>query len=308
MKKPAMIALAGAGVIAAGALVVGFWLFGREPTAEDVAERYLDALVTGDADGVRAVLADTDAVPEQTWSAFEGASAHLGEASLTGVETTEDTARARAAVTLDGEAYDLAFDLTRTDAGGWRLDEAPLTEVAVSSSRGTWIGLDGEPVALDDGTTTLSLLPGSYTVAGWPSTYLEGEALVLAGVDAAAASVEIDPSFTEQAQADAEAQLTAYLEGCLEPADDVDPGCGMVVPWPVDLAEATEVVYRADAMPDVAVDLDAGTFDATGGSVVATVRGVLSDGTEGEFSYRTDDWSVYGAISADGEGLLLSVY
>ena len=308
MKRPAKIALAGVGVLAAGALVAGYWFFVRELTAEDVAERYLDALVSGDAGAVRSVLADPDTVPEQTWTAFEAASAHPDEASLTGIETTEDTARAQATVSLGADAYEIAFDLAKTDPDGWRIAEAPLTEVAVSSSHGTWIGLDGEPVSLDGGSASLSLLPAAYTVSGWPSAYLEGESVIVPGLDDSATSVELDPSFTEQAQSDAEAQLTAYLEACLEPADDVDQGCGMVIPWPADLAEASEIVYRADAMPEIAVDLDAGTFQATGGAVAATVRGSLADGTESEFSYRTDDWSVYGSVAADGEGLLISVF
>lgn len=306
MKRPLVPILAVVGVIVVGMLAIGFWSTSRPASAEETAARYLDALSSGDADAVRALLADADAVPDTAWSAFSAASAHLSAAEIVEVDESEDSAQVRAEATLDGEPQELAFTLASSPSG-WHVAEVPLSPVTVTATRGAWVDVAGEPVALEGGAAQVALLPGSYEVTAWPAEYLDGAATAEVGTSAEPVAVDLAPTFTDQALADAEAELTAHLEGCLATASEVPQGCGMIVPWPADLAEAAEVSFRADRMPETAIDLETGTFQATGGAVVATVTGTRPDGTDGVFTYRTDAWSLYGTISLDDEGLLLSV-
>lgn len=307
MKRPLVPILAVVGVVVVGMLAIGFWSTSRPASAEETAARYLDALASGDADAVRALLADADAVPETAWSAFSSASAHLEEVEVVDVEESEDSAEVRAEATLGGAPQELAFTLA-SSASGWHVTEAPLAPVAITATRGAWVDVAGEPVALDGGAAQLSLLPGSYDVSAWPAEYLEGTATAVVGAGPDPVSVDLEPAYTEQALVDAEAELSAHLESCLAPASEVPQGCGMIVPWPADLAEASAISFRADRMPETAIDLESGTFQATGGAVVATVTGTLPDGAESVHSYRTDAWNLYGTISLDAEGLLLSVH
>lgn len=304
MKRPMVPILAVVGVIVIGMLAIGFWSTSRPASAERVAEQYLEALSGGDAADVRALLADPDAVPESAWTAFEGAAEHLGDAEIVELSETEDAADVRVETVLADEPLELRFALAK-DGTAWRVAEPTLTPVTMTATRGAWIDVAGSPMPLEGGSAELSLLPASYDVSAWPADFLDGQDRVRVGAEPA--SVELDPAFTDAAQTQAEDALDAHIDECLAASSEVLDGCGMTVPWPADLAEATEITYRADALPQPEIDLDAGTFQATGGVVVATVTGLHDDGSEGTYSYRTDSWNIYGSVSLDEEGLLLSV-
>jgi hypothetical protein len=342
MKRSRVLLIAGAGVVVAGLVGGGIWLATRPATADDAAARYLGALASGDAGALRSVLADADGVPEETWSLFENASGRIGSAEVISLEVSGEQASATARFALGDETHELGFGLVHAGEEGWRVVPDPLPAYRVTAALGSSIRVgdavvplgpdDEEPAdglaeedtpdegasesegpeadgdALPDDTAELVLLPAEYTIAPFPGEYLEGEARLLAGADDATEPVELDASLTSRAQEDAEAQLAAHIEACTQPATEVEEGCGLVVPWPADLTTATSVEYRVDAAPTAEVDIAQRTFQATGGAVVVTVHGIAPDGSEAERTYRTDDWSLYGDLSVDDEGLLLSVF
>ncbi|GAA4767884.1 hypothetical protein [Microbacterium gilvum] len=305
MKRPLIPVLALIAAVVIGMIVVGFWTASRPAGAQDVAARFADALATGDADAARALLQDPTAVTEEAWTAFSGAE-HLTLVDEAVVTEDDDTARAEVPASLGDEPIELSFPLVRTD-DGWRVAEAPLGTLSVTSSRGELVEVADQPIALEGGAARVDLLPGVYPVSAWPAAYLDGGADV-AVAPAGEADAALDPAFTEEARTQAEEQLAAYIDGCLATAAEVPAGCGMVVPWPADLAELDEISFRAETLPSPVVDLEAGTFAAEGGSVVVTATGLRADGSEAEFSYRSDTWSLRGTVSVDDEGLLLSVF
>lgn len=299
MKRGVILTIA-AGV---GALVVGgaavAWMLTRPPSIEDAARAYLDALATGDLvtiDDMRADRLD-DTAERAIADAFGQATSYATMGELTDVDGGTVSARA----VIGEDTVTLRFDLALQD-DRWLLESGYLTPVTVTSPWGdaAWIG-----GALIDLQAAVPLLPAEYEVVPAPRGILEGAVGVVVADEAM--DVELPAVVSPEAAARAQEQLDVYAAACASPAAAVPTHCGVRVPWAADLVTLNALTFRIETYPSVALDVDNGEFEATGGVLVATAAGTARDGGAGSFTYRADDWSLYGEVSFVGDEMRLSV-
>ncbi|MFT4235871.1 MAG: hypothetical protein QM607_12860 [Microbacterium sp.] len=303
MKRRSIVLLGAAVlVVAGGVATVAVMTNTREPSPRDAAGAFVDALAAGDSDGVRALLDDPDEIDQATWDAFDAATTYPSQAEVTEVDAQETTADVTASALFDVDRpLEFTFTLTK-DGDSWAVDAPPLTEAALSSTLGDFVSI--HDVTLPSGT--IELLPAIYDVTAWPSEYTEGSATVVAVGDSTTA--EVEATLSAAVEQDAKAALVDHLADCSSTSDTVATSCGIVLPWPADLASLDQVAYRVDTDPEITVDLDQALFQATGGALTATATGTLPNGQPGEFTYRIDNWSIYGSIALDADGVALKVF
>jgi len=153
----------------------------------------------------------------------------------------------------------------------------------------------------------LTLLPAVYTAQAAPTAFLDGGATFAATADHPA-TVAIDAQLAPDAAARAQPQLDAYLDGCAEATTEVPPRCGLAIPWAADLAELTGLELRIEAYPALSIDPATLSFVATDGVGVATAVGVDRDGATASATYRTDAWTVRGAVDFRGDEMVLTAF
>ena len=301
MKRGPLIALAATGaavVIAAGVTV---WALTRPESADAVAERYLQALETGDADAVAELMAEPD---EAVLAAFAGADAYLADPVVTDAVAGEAGTEFHAEVALDGAPATVRFTLT--DASGtWTLSDH-LATIDVATTLGDAVSVGDTVLPLGE-EGVVSLLPAVYSLQAAPTDFLDG-ATTVAATNAQPLSAAIDATLSPDAAARAQPQLDAYADACVAPAETLPDRCGLQVPWPADLTALDTLQTRIDAYPVLAIDAASLTFTATGGAVVVTAAGTNREGTADAVTYRTDDWTLRGVVSFAGDELVLTVF
>ena len=297
MKRGAIIGIvAGAVVVVAAGAGVAWWLL-RGETAEQAAQRYVQALESGDRAALEEFLPAGDDT-EQVLDMFEGATGHIADAELS---PPGDDLSFRADVTLDGAPGVVFFTLSQ-ESGPWRLAADYLGTIDVTTTIGDAVQI-GEITVLVGQTP---VLPAVYPVHAAPADLLTGEATV-AVTNEAPVAVALEASLAPEATALAQEQLDAYAAACAQPATAVPPNCGLRVPWGADLTALSSLDFRIEQTPQVSLAADATSFAATGGVIVATARGSARSGGEGAFTYRADDWSLYGDVTFDGDQMVLAV-
>lgn len=309
MKRGAIIAVVvGAGVMVAGA-GLAWWLL-RPPSVEDAAQRYLSALSTGDIAAIDAMRGSSDPeVDPLVDDAFTGAGAYLSDARIDELSTSGDRTHVRASAEFDGERRDLGFALA-SSADGFVLVGDYLGALTVASvfaataeplGDSVWIGESLVPAGRQ-----VALLPAVYELAAAPATLLEGGASVAVSTeDAVELTIEVTP--TEAAVVVAQEQLDQYARTCAQAAPTVPGGCGIRVPWAADLTQLDRISFRIEKLPAVALADDGRTFQATGGVLVATATGTPWVDGPASFTYRTDEWSLRGSVSWEGNEMILAV-
>ncbi|HWI32548.1 MAG TPA: hypothetical protein VNT50_13770 [Microbacterium sp.] len=294
------------GVLVAVMALVGaaaaVWALTRPPSAADAAEKYLTALSEGDFETIsemREPLADA-ASEAALVDAFAGAT--YGSAPRVEHETaTSDATVFRGSLDLDGERRDVAFALSVRD-GRWMLRNDYLATLAVTTTLGdsVWVGDALVPAG------TVSLLPAVYPVHPAPTGILTGgSAAVVTNTEDV--TVQVEAMLADDAVAQAQTRLDVYLDQCTVPATSLPEACGIRVPWAADLATLDGLAYRVEQRPSISLSPTDGTFAATGGVLVATASGTTRDGTAGSFTYRADDWALYGSLTFTGDEMLLAV-
>ena len=91
------------------------------------------------------------------------------------------------------------------------------------------------------------------------------------------------------------------------PAATVPHSCGIRIPWAADLATLEGLAYRIEQRPAVALSPGDGTFSATGGILIVTATGTTHGGVPGGYTYRAEDWALYGTLRFTGDELVLAV-
>lgn len=303
MKRGPLIALAATGaalVIAAG--VAAFALTRPESAdAVAVAQRYLQALQTGDVDAVSALLADPD---QAVLDAFAAADAYVADPVLTDVVAGETGTAFEADATLDGAAATVVFTVT-DESGTWTVTDH-LATIDVATTLGDAVSVGDAVLPLGE-EGVVSLLPAVYSLQAAPTEFLDGATTVVAA-NAEPLSAAIEATLSPDAAAHAQPQLDAYADVCVTPAETLPDGCGLQVPWPTDLTALDTLTARIDAYPVLEIDSAALTFTATGGAVVVTASGTNREGTQDSVTYRTEDWTLRGAVSFAGDELVLTVF
>lgn len=291
------------GISALVVIAAGLWFWQsttRTPTPEEAARGYLHALESGDPE---AVAATGISVSATALDAFGAASALIEDAEVTTVREEPDgsSATVEIAFRLEDEPERAQLVLTPVE-GRWTVDDSGLGTLTADST----IGSD---VAIGEITTpareTIALLPAGYTVAAAPTALLSGgtAARVLPGDHATA---EIDAALRPEATTAAQSRLDEHLEACTTPAAEPPDGCGIRIPWGTEFREVTDIRYRIDESPTIA--LTPTSFAADGGVLVATVTGTGQDGTARTTTYRTESWTLRGEVSFTAEGIALSAW
>ncbi|WP_337006393.1 MULTISPECIES: hypothetical protein [unclassified Microbacterium] len=270
----------------------------RPSTPDEAALAYLHALESGDADAVAATGIDVSAT---TLEAFADATAHIEEAEILGEKSDADDAAATVDVAfqLDGAPHRASLRL-RTVDGRWIVADSGLGTLTAESSIGSAVAIGAATAPVQK---PLVLLPAVYTVAAAPTALLDGESTVvmLPGEDTA---VTIDAGVRPEATTAAQAQLDEHLQECTVPAGRVPAQCGIRIPWGTEFHDVSEIRYRIEASPVIA--LTSAGFSADGGVLIATVTGTGQDGAARTTTYRTESWSVRGEVSFTDDALVLS--
>lgn len=302
VRRAAIVGIvAGAVVVVAAGAGVAWWLL-RGETADQAAQRYVQALEEGDRAALEKLLPD-DADHAQALDLFDGAAGRISDAQLS---AAGDDDSFRADVMIDGQPGVVHFSLAQ-DSGPWLLAADYLGTLEVT----TTIGGVTPGAAVEIGGVTVpvgqtQLFPAVYTVHAAPADILAGEATV-AVTNEAPVTVMLEASLTPEATALAQEQVDAYAGACAQPATAVPPHCGLRVPWGADLTALSSLDFRVEKTPQVALAADATTFAATGGAIVATARGTARSGGDGTFTYRADDWALYGDVSFEDDQMVLAV-
>lgn len=299
------IAAAAAAVAAFVVLVAGgaawWWSAASAAGPDAAAEKYVDALVAGDAsalDDLGAFAGDDGTVRE----AFAGAADRPADPRLAEGPRTDDSADFVAQVELGDETRRIPFTLVRAERG-WVLADGFLGRLEVSTALGDTVRVGGALVPAG----AVGLLPAVYPVRAAPARLLDGEATAVVAGDRSG-SVAVPATLAAGATDAARTAFDAHLDACAAPAPTIPPGCGIVVPWGADLASVERFAYRIDLRPELTLSPDARTFAATGGSLVITATGTTRDGDAASFSYRDADWSLRGIMTIAGEELTLSAW
>ncbi|WP_458042166.1 MULTISPECIES: Rv0361 family membrane protein [Bacteria] len=307
--RGAIIATAAAVLVLIGAVIaLVVWFTARGDSPEAGAQRYLDALASGDADEVRATLTSSALPDAATLEAFGAATAYLSDPEVAGVETSgNDAATVSAAYFLTGGMHAVTFTV-RLEDGQWLADADALGSIAATTTMGDAVTI-GDVVL--EASAPLVALPAVYDVVAAPAGILTGEAEVVVA-PGATADVTVEVALAPDASATAQPAVDAYLEACTAssadtPATTSPASCGISIPWGADLARAEGYVFRIETLPTVTLDATGG-FIASGGSYVVTVSGQTRAGEPASFTYRDDAWTLRGALTFEGSELILQAW
>ncbi|MDP3951167.1 hypothetical protein [Microbacterium sp.] len=291
-KRAAWIA---AGAIAAVAVAASLvWFLIPRGSAEDQALAYLQAVADGDVAAVEATGLD---VPATTASAFADASDRLSEGAIVSSTADDHSAVVTVSYELAGTRHESTLKLSQRE-GHW----VPNAATAFGSVQySVAAGIAGTVLPAD----RVALLPAVYEVSAAPAEFLDGSATVevLPGVTQ---EVDVDATLRPEAADAAQAQLDEYLATCTKPAAETLPSCGIAIPLAADFSAVSEIRYRIEQTPVVALTPSA--FQADGGVLVATVTGTALDGSTKTLTYRSTNWTVRGDVTFTDDDIVLSVW
>ncbi|MDQ0644868.1 hypothetical protein [Microbacterium murale] len=285
------------GAIAAALLIAAaiVWFLIPRGSPEDQALAYLQALADGDVAAVEATGVD---IPAATASAFAAASDHLTQGTVESSTADDDAAAVVVSFELAGARHESTLSLSRLE-GRW----VPEAAAALGSVQFS------VPVSVDDtmlpSDEKALLLPAVYDVNAVPTSFLDGSATVEV-IPGGSQEVDVDAILRPEATVTAQTQLDEYLATCTAPAPAPPSSCGIVIPWAADFTAVSEIRYRIDQTPTVALTPTA--FRADGGALTATVTGTAPDGAAKTLTYRTASWSVRGEVTFTDDDVVLSVW
>ena len=295
MKRRTGVIIGGAALIAA--LAAGaIWLVApRSGNAEDQALAYLRALESGDVTAVDA--AGLEVSPE-TAAAFDAASDYISEVSVVSSADSGSATIVRASYVLAGEHIDTEITMLE-QSGRWVPDARSAFGAAKVDSA---VEVGEARFAAD----ALSLLPAQYELRAAPADFLEGNTTIQVApgsVQDVAVEATLKPEATQRAQE----QLDVYLESCTQPAAEVAPECGIVIPWAADFSAVSGISYRVEKSPTIS--LSPASFHASDGVLVATVVGTgIDNDSEKVLTYRTSNWALRGDLTFVADDIVLSLW
>ncbi|KDA06676.1 hypothetical protein DC31_08825 [Microbacterium sp. CH12i] len=279
-------------VVAAGAAVL---LIPRASGAEDQALAYLHALENSD---VAALEATGVEVSTEAAAAFAAARNHLSDVAVKSSAATDSSTVVQVSYALAGEKFDAEITMIQ-DSGQWVPDAATaLGTVQVDAPAG--IG-----AALLTPDATIALLPAEYEVVATPAEFLKGSTVIQV-LPGSAQDVALEATLQPAATTAAQEQLDEYLATCTQAAAEVRASCGISIPWAADFATLSGINYRIEQTPKLA--LTPTTFQAGGGTLVATITGIALDGSTKTLSYRTVNWALRGDVTFTADDIVLSVW
>ncbi|WP_168199732.1 hypothetical protein [Citricoccus sp. SGAir0253] len=246
---------AAAVVLVAGGVAIGA-VNATVYSPEAPVERYLEALEAGDGGTALALAGAGTALPEGTATTLlDGAPlaagrAALGEVTVRQGERSGDRVPVEVSYAVDGREHSTVFTVERTGRDWlffdrWRMTGVGLQAVRVEPApwpgeaaghglaatvNGAEVPLAGEGVPARE----LAVLPPAVVDTAAAGTYLRAAPVrtVLDGAGPGAAAgepvpVELAVEYTEEATAEANRQLDAYLAGCTEQEVLNPTGCPM---------------------------------------------------------------------------------
>lgn len=282
-------------------LVAGVWIWqvaSRPASAEDAALAYLRALESGDADALTAVSTEQ---PQGALDALSAAQERITDSSVTSIEQDTGAATAEVSFALADDRHTTSLHLVQAD-GRWRVDDSGLGSIRVDASEGSFVDAGDVPFSAGE---ELSLFPAAYVISALPADLLDGtaDAIVLPGEST---DLSLEATVLPAAVDAAQEALDEHLADCTRGGETVPSGCGIRIPWGTEFRSVSEIRYRVEANPVLALDLPG--FDAAGGTLVATVAGTGQDGAARTTTYRTESWLVRGDVAFSETGIELSVW
>lgn len=295
MKRRTWWIVAGAAACVVAIAVLAWLLVPRTATAEDQALAYLHAVADGDLDAVHAAGVK---VPGPAASAFLAAVDHISEVSVESVDPGVATTIVGVSYLLGDERFETDIAM-RSERERW----VPDVSTALGSVRIETAAAIGDAVV--PAGEEVQLLPAEYDVAAAPSQFLDGSAVIRVAAGSTQ-EVALEAALRPEATEIAQEQLDEHLAACTQPAAEVPSSCGITIPWAADFASVSDIRYRIEEAPVLA--LTPSTFRADDGVLVATVDGTALDGAEKTFSYRTGNWMLRGDVSFTADDIVLSVW
>lgn len=295
MSKRTLWITAGAIAIATVAIAIALaWILIPRANPEDQARAYLRALADGDLAAVQATGLQVRAT---TASAFAEASDYLSEGTIESATADEYTSAVIVSYELAGTRHKSTLTFSQRD-GRW----VPDAVTSIGSVQFT------APTAISD--TLLPperalLLPAVYELSASPTEFLDGSASIEV-LPGSTEDVDLEATLRPDAADSAQAQLDEYLVDCTQPAAEAPPSCGISIPWAADFSAVSEIRYKIEQAPVIA--LTATKFQADGGVLVATVTGTALDGSTKTLTYRSTNWSVRGDVTFTSDDIVLSVW
>ncbi|GAA4285070.1 hypothetical protein GCM10022261_26010 [Brevibacterium daeguense] len=320
-KMPLILSLVAVGVVillvVIGAVVISS--VNRSQYGPDkVAEKYLEALQSGDIAAVNEIAAPT--VPNgANETLLEPAYVQNSEEKITeaAVEETTvegDTATMAASYSLGGQPYEMTLTATKDGKQGlffdnWVLAPPTLQTIAIELPKLDGVTVNGQEFTPQEGRTEYAVLPGSYHVSTPEGKYFQAaEDQVTVGFSEseqpqpATMNVDVQPTegFHDEVQKlvdeklDECAKNTSIMnDGCPFNADATDPRSGMKVS---EDGVEDSVSYTIDSKPKVEASMSA---DLAAGSFYTT--------EPGRYSFKADSktagsgaWTGSGALSPGG--------
>lgn len=299
--KQRSLGLRWAGAAVVGVLVAAgllWWLLPRPQSAGDAALELFHALAAGDATRVTGAGAPlTDAVRD----AFAEADERISDPVLLKADVSDQVATVEIGYHLGDDEHSSTLTLHR-DGQGWTVaEDTVFGSVRASAPWSTDAAIGEVPLPLDE---EVVLLPAIYPLRAGPAElFIETAVAVTAG---GAQEVTLSPDLQGGALTLLQQQLDDYLDLCTAGGGSVPAQCGIRIPWAADIASLTQITYRVESYPVIALDLPG--FRGQGGVLMATARGTGHDGQQKVVTYRTDQWGVRGDVEISADTLILAVW
>jgi hypothetical protein len=162
--------------------------------------------------------------------------------------------------------------------------------------------VNGVPVALKNGTATVAVYPGRYTVTlPGSSKWFAAKPATVVALAGSFGTAQLDAKPTAALTAEVTRQVKTLIDGCAAQATPAPTGCPFQT---YTFGDVSGFTWTIKSYPDVKLSSDGTTFDLSGGDIVA-------DYTESDFGFsetQSDDEDVfaYGDIKISGDTVTLA--
>jgi len=228
-------------VVVLVAAFVGNNLLAGHYSAEGAVRQYLSALLSGDANSAWSVMQVSSPTQQPTASLLgkqDLQAALAGDRPDLGSFTIDSTTQVNASTSTVSISYETAdgskqAQFTVTHSGqtqfllyqGWRLMIAPtILQISVPTG-GQGVAIDGKPVALVPGTSSVAVLPVSHKIAFKATAMLQAQTLSIDSLLQSSQVVDYVPNLTDAGAAAAQAALKTAFAACAQKAELSPDGC-----------------------------------------------------------------------------------
>lgn len=334
-KTPLIITLVSAAVVVA-LVIVGIVVVNvinkNQYGPDKVAEKYLDALSSGDFEKASSIVEPT--VPEGTNDSLldpkyaAKSTEKITDASVKDTQINGDKATITTSYTVGDQPYDMTLTATKDGKQGlffdkWTLAGPTLQTIAMDLPAIDGVTVNGEAFTPASGRTVYAVLPGSYDVATPEATYYtSAKDQVSVGFSTeetpTAQEMNLAVEATDQYQTDVQKAVETKIDECAKSKDVMNEGCPFNADARDPVADKTvkedakkdSVKYTVDRQPKVDATLDT---DLAAGSFLTDSAGKVSFEADSKTAGKgawTGSQTIYpsGTVKIDGDKLSIEFY